>query len=243
MMRHPLANPKWRLPEGGTAGRLTREATLRRLEENLNRAGVASWTELEGDRWRELFSAADGGELAAAIFDRFAGEEGRSYYAGCEAAWRDAPDRYVLRSEVLLTAPGAAFAAGVLGEGDNLFEHEDLTGSVLVVRHVSDVAELMKDGVPADTIGVIADAGGTTTAPILPEFAGILCLAGSVRSHLAIIAREFGVPALMGVALSRPLETGERITVAYSAPAVSVEAYYGEGLKPRADIRPAEPHA
>jgi signal transduction protein with GAF and PtsI domain len=98
----------------------------------------------------------------------------------------------------------------------------------------------MTDGVPPGTIGVIDDAGGTLTAPILADFDGVVCLAGTVRSHLAIIAREFGVPTLMAARLLRPLRTGERITVAYSAPAQNVEAYFGEDLEPRAEIRPAE---
>jgi phosphohistidine swiveling domain-containing protein len=240
---HPLAHPKWTLPEVGTSGRLTREATIRRVEENLQRAGVTSWTELGGDRWEEVFSAHDGEELAREIFQQFEHDEGRRYFAGCEAALRDAPERYVLRSDAQLSMPAPEFARGVIGDGDNVFESEDIAGTVMVVRHVSEVAELMMEGVPDGTIGVIDDAGGTMTAPVLADFAGVLCLAGSVRSHLAIIAREFGVPTLMGVRLSRALASGERITVAYSAPAQSVDAYFGEDFKPRAEIRPAEPDA
>jgi phosphohistidine swiveling domain-containing protein len=241
--RHPLANPKWTLPEVGTSGRLTREATMRRVEENLARAGVTSWSEFPRDRWEGLFSAADGAELARSIFQQFQREEERKYFAGCEAALRDAPERYTLRSDTQPAVPAPEFADGVIGDGDNVFEDEDVTGSVMVVRHVLEVGELMTDGVPDDTIGVIDDAGGTMTAPILPDFAGVLCLAGSVRSHLAIIAREFGVPTLMGVRLSRALQPGERITVSYSAAAQSVEAYFGEDFKSRAEIRPAEPGA
>jgi len=126
-----------------------------------------------------------------------------------------------------------------LGDGDNVFAADDVTGTVFVVREVSEVDRLMSDGVPEGTIAVIDDAGGTLTAPILPDFDAVVCLAGSVRSHLAIIAREFGVPTLMAARLTRPLETGERITVAYSAAAQSVEAYFGEDLVARAEIRPA----
>ena len=191
----------------------------------------------------ELFSAADGVELAQSIFQQFQSEEHRKYYAGCEAALRDAPERYILRSDAQPLVPAPEFADGTIGDGDNVFESEDLEGTVMVLRHVSEVTELMSEGVPEGTIGVIDDAGGTMTAPILPDFAGVLCLAGSVRSHLAIIAREFGVPTLMGVRLSRPLRPGERIIVSYSTAAQSVEAYFGEDIKPRAEIRVAEPDA
>jgi phosphohistidine swiveling domain-containing protein len=240
---HPLAHPKWELPEVGTAGRLTREATMQRVAENLDRVGVPSWSRLSGDRWQELFSAADAAELAQSIFQRFQHDEDRKYFAGCEAALRDAPERYILRSDAQPLMPAQEFAGGAIGDGDNVFESDDVEGTVMVVRHVSEVGDLMSEGVPDGTIGVIDDAGGTMTAPILPDFAGVLCLAGSVRSHLAIIAREFGVPTLMGVRLSRPLRPGERIIVSYSTAAQSVEAYFGEGVKPRAEIRAAEPDA
>jgi phosphohistidine swiveling domain-containing protein len=211
---------------------------MRRIQENLDRLGVRSWSEVPSERWREVFSAQDGADLAGSIFEQFQREEHRKYFAGCEAALHDAPERYVLRSELQLAVPESEFADGVIGDGDNVFEHDDVTGTVMVIRHVSDVAELMSRGVPDATIAVIDDAGGTMTAPILPDFVAAICLAGSVRSHLAIIAREFGVPILMGARLSRPLRAGERITVAYSAPAQSVETYFSEDFKPRAEIRP-----
>jgi phosphohistidine swiveling domain-containing protein len=239
-MQHPMSNPKWVLPEPGAAGRLTREAVLQRLQDNLEHMGAESWTDVTGDRWRELFSAQDGAELARTIFEQFQREEGRKYFAGCEIALQEAPDRYVMRSTMEPAAAASEFAEGVIGDGDNVFTAEDLTGTVFLVREVSEVHRLMTDGVPAGTIAVIDDAGGTMTAPILPEFDAVLCLAGTVRSHLAIIAREFGVPTLMGVRLARPLRTGERISVTFSARAQNVEAYFGEDLEPRAEIRSAD---
>jgi phosphohistidine swiveling domain-containing protein len=238
-MEHPLAHPKWVLPEGGTAARLTREAVFERVQDNVRRAGATSWSALGGDRWADVFSARDGEDLAGEIFAAFRREEGRKYFAGCEVALHEAPERYVLRSGLELAIPASEFADGVIGDGDNVFSAEDLTGTVLVVREVSEVDRLMTEGVPEGTIGVIDDAGGTLTAPILPDFDAVVCLAGTVRSHLAIIAREFGVPTLMGARLTRALQTGERITVAFSAPAQNVEAYFGEDLAPRAEIRPA----
>ena len=239
MTRHPLGRPKWTLPEAGTSAAMTRAAVMARVQENLDRAGARSWADLTGDRWREVLSAQDGAELAATIFERFRLEEGRKYFAGCEVAQREAPERYTLRSELQLSVEPSQFAPGVIGDGDNVFAADDVTGTVFVVREVSEVDRLMSDGVPEGTIAVIDDAGGTLTAPILPDFDAVVCLAGSVRSHLAIIAREFGVPTLMAARLTRPLETGERITVAYSAAAQSVEAYFGEDLVARAEVRPA----
>jgi phosphohistidine swiveling domain-containing protein len=238
-MRHPLANPKWTLPEPGASARLTRAAVLQRVQEHLDDRGVDAWSALTADRWRELLDAADAAELAGEIFARFSREQGRPYFAGCEVAAREDPDRYALRTPEREAEAADPTAKGVLGDGDNVFTAPDLTATVVVVRAVGEVHRLMVDGVPPQTIAVIDDAGGTLTAPILADFDGVICLAGSVRSHLAIIAREFGVPTLMGARLTRPLRTGERITVAYSAAPQRVDGHLGEQRQPRAEIRSA----
>lgn len=239
-MRHPLANPKWTLPEHSSVARLTREATLHRIQGNIDRIDGRTWTEVVSSDPDALFTAHDGAELARTVFAQFQEQEGRKYYAGCEVALQEAPERYVLRSEVEVNVDPSEFAPGVIGDGDNVFQDQDVTGEVLVLREVGQVDGLMTEGVPEGTIGIIDDAGGTMTAPILPDFDAVVCLAGTVRSHLAIIAREFGVPTLMGARLTRPLVTGERITVAYSARAQNVEGYFGDDMEPRAEIRAAE---
>lgn len=237
-MEHPLAKPKWTLPEGSATTRLTREAMMAILQANLDRRGDSvRWEDLVTDRWADLFCAEDCGQLEKTVFERFQQEQGRPYYAGCEVAVQEAPDRYVFRSTAQTYVDPSEFPAGVLGDGDNVFESTDVTGDVLVVREVDLVEKLINEGVPEGTIGVIDDAGGTMTAPILPDFDAVVCLAGTVRSHLAIIAREFGVPTLMGVRLVRPLVSGEQITVCYSAPAQNVEGYLGEDLRARAQIK------
>ncbi len=112
-----------------------------------------------------------------------------------------------------------------------------MTGTIMIVREVSEVDRLITEGVPEGTIGVIDDAGGTMTAPILPDFEAVICLAGTVRSHPAIIAREFGVPTLMNVRLARHLVDGEKVIVSYSTPAQNVEAYFEKTSGARAEIR------
>lgn len=236
-MKHPTANPKWTLPEGTPLARMTREAVFDRIEANADKLGDAEWKDVVSDRWQELFSKEDGDQLAADVFKRFKEEEGRPFYAGCEIAVIEHPDLYVSRSEEATILSPDDFPEGVIGDGDNAFQAEDVTGTILVVREVSEVDRLINEGVPEGTIGVIDDAGGTMTAPILPDFESVICLAGTVRSHLAIIAREFGVPTLMDVRLARHLKDGETVTVSYSTPAQNVEAYFGEDLNARAEIR------
>ncbi len=236
-MKHPTANPKWTLPEGTALAKITREEVFARIEKNIAELDEDSWSRIVSDRWEEMFSQADGEELAGTVFKRFKEEEGRPFYAGCEIAVIEHPDLYVSRSEEATILSPDDFPEGVIGDGDNAFPAEDVTGKILIVREVSEVDRLINEGVPEGTIGVIDDAGGTMTAPILPDFEAVICLAGTVRSHLAIIAREFGVPTLMNARLARHLEDGETVTVTYSTVAQNVEAYFGEDLNDRAEIR------
>jgi phosphohistidine swiveling domain-containing protein len=240
-MNNPVANPKWTLPESSTLSRLTREALFRAVAANLERLGPdVAWEDVVSARPMDLLSAEDGQKIADEVFAQFQMIEGRKLFAGCEIAIKERPDLYVLRSEAQLLEERTDWPEGVVGDGDNAFQTVDVEGTVLVVRAVSEVDRLMREGVPEGTIGVIDDAGGTMTAPILEEFDGIICLAGTVRSHLAIIAREFGVPALMGSRLARPLENGERVRVQYSVAAQNVDAYFGDEIGPRAEVRLAE---
>jgi phosphohistidine swiveling domain-containing protein len=240
-MRDPLANPKWTLPESTTLSRLTREALFETIQRNLDGMnGDAKWSDVVNSRTLELLSAEDGERVAKEVFEQFQMIEGRKLFAGCEVALREKPDLYVLRSEAQTLDDLPDLPEGVVGDGDNSFQTDDVEGTILVVREVKEVDRLMREGVPDGTIGVIDDAGGTMTAPILEEFEGIICPAGTVRSHLAIIAREFGVPTLMAARLARPLKTGERARVQYSAEAQNVDAYFGDEIKPRAEIRVIE---
>lgn len=237
---HPLADPKWKLPEGGPCARISREEIMVRLQENLDRMGDVPWNDIVNDRWEELLSADDCAELAERITKRFQEEEGRKYHASSEIAFMESPDLYVLRSSLELGVDPSEFPDGAIGDGDNVFQAEDITGEVLVIREVELVDRLIEEGVPEGVIGVIDDAGGTMSAPILADFEAVICLAGTVRSHLAIIGRQFGVPTLMATRLSRPLESGEHITVSYSCTAQTADSYFGDELQPRAEIRPAK---
>jgi signal transduction protein with GAF and PtsI domain len=51
--------------------------------------------------------------------------------------------------------------------------------------------------------GIVAgvrDAGATFLAPIYHELTAIVCTAGTPRSHIGIVSREFQVPCVMGCA-------------------------------------------
>jgi len=117
----------------------------------------------------------------------------------------------------------------VVGSGDNVFRaKEDLTGTARFISDVDVVMDMLMNGVPPKTIAVIDDSGGTLTAPILEHFYGVVCMGGTVRSHLGILTREFGVPCLMAAELDG-LQDGDEVTVEYSKPAKDAYATSSDG--------------
>lgn len=241
-MKYEVGRPKWTLPEdtfGGVLTGMTRSKVIDRVNTNLAASGK-SWAELVNDNWAALLDREAMQQIADNVFEEFARTTGRKFYAGAEISVLDKPDLYILRSEGDIYYDASEFPEGGIGDGDNVFRAPDVTGRVMVIRKVGDVNRLIEDGVPEGTIAVIDDSGGTLTAPLLPDFEAVVCLAGTVRSHLGILGREFGVPTLMAARLSRPLVDGELITVRYSAEPQDAEAFVEEDRKPRAVIRPAD---
>lgn len=241
-MKYAVGEPKWRLPEdtvGGVLTGMTRSKVIARVNENLAASGKA-WADLVNDGWSTLIDRDQMQGLADDIFKEFVDETGRKFYAGAEISVLDKPDLYILRSDGDIYYDASEFPEGAIGDGDNVFRSDDVTGPVMVIRRVSDVNNLIENGVPEGTIAVIDDSGGTLTAPLLPDFEAVICLAGTVRSHLGILGREFGVPTLMAARLSRPLVDGEIVTVHYSAEPQDAEAFVEEDRKPRALITPAD---
>ena len=49
---------------------------------------------------------------------------------------------------------------------------------------------------------VVRDAGATFLGPVQADLAGLVCLSGDLGSHLAIVSRELGTPALVGVQIT-----------------------------------------
>lgn len=111
------------------------------------------------------------------------------------------------------------------GVGDNVVKHDaNVTGTVRYIRSPAVVLKLLSDGVPDGTVAIIDDAGGTLTAPILEQFQGIICAGGTVRSHLGILSREYGIPCLMNAKVSG-IREGDTVELEVSAPAKTAQAY------------------
>lgn len=112
----------------------------------------------------------------------------------------------------------------IVGTGDNVFKAPaDVTGIARYVSDVEKVMEMLTGGVPENTVAIIDDSGGTLTAPILGDFTAVVCMGGTVRSHLGILTREYNVPCLMNATLDG-LADGDEVTVEYSKPAADAYA-------------------
>jgi hypothetical protein len=120
----------------------------------------------------------------------------------------------------------------IVGTGDNVFQAEDLEGTARYISTVETVMDMLLNGVPEGTIAVIDDSGGTLTAPILEGFAGVVCMGGTIRSHLGILTREYDIPCLMAAELDG-LADGDRIVVEYSKPAADAYAERDDAMRSR----------
>ncbi len=118
-----------------------------------------------------------------------------------------------------------AYGKALRGAGDNVVRYPaDVTGTALYVRSNERVMELLTNGVPAGSIAIIDDSGGTLTAPIIDQFAGVICAGGSVRSHLGILTREYNIPCLMNAKVTG-IREGDRIVIEATAEAKTTEDY------------------
>lgn len=97
-----------------------------------------------------------------------------------------------------------------VGRGEPVFEAAAVTGRVRLLEGPADVIELMDAGAEG-WIAVVRDAGATFLAPLYHELTGVICTAGTLRSHIGIVTREFQVPCVMGASFARPLVDGEVI--------------------------------
>jgi hypothetical protein len=144
-------------------------------------------------------------------------------YASADGALDDAT--FSFRHPAAVVAPPDEVGREQKGVGDNVVQFAaNVMGTALYVRTSDKVLQLMRGGVGKDTIAIIDDSGGTLTAPILSQFVAVICAGGTVRSHLGILTREYGIPCLMNAKLS-DIRSGDRIELETSALARPVETY------------------
>lgn len=92
-----------------------------------------------------------------------------------------------------------------------------VTGPVKVLRTPSEGARL-------DGEILVADRTDPGWVPLYPSVSGLLIERGSILSHSAIVAREMGIPAIVGIAgLVDTLRTGQVVTMDGGAGTVRIE--------------------
>jgi phosphohistidine swiveling domain-containing protein len=201
---------------------------------------VAERLEQSGKSWEEAVQDP-ALELSREDFENIEADllaTGYRFEMSATVSRKEAPDKY--------KEPQLAQASGkqdtdeqgrlIVGDGDNVFQaKQDVAGTARFVSDVEKVMDMLVNGVPDGTIAVIDDSGGTLTAPILGQFTGVLCLGGTVRSHLGILTREYGVPCLMNVKLDG-LSDGDAITVEYSKKAADAYADEASAAASRARV-------
>jgi hypothetical protein len=205
-----------------------KELVRRRLDET-----GGDWASFVFDKSYELVSAKD-----------FAAIEKKLLATGHRFDWsamisvRERPDAYKPATGVgedlktfSFEHPEAVLAAKDAdgreqrGVGDNVVKYpRNLVGTARYIRSSDRVVEMLTEGVPADTVAIIDDSGGTLTAPILERFKGVICAGGTVRSHLGILTREYGIPCLMNAKISG-IREGDQVEIESAAPAKTAEAY------------------
>lgn len=105
----------------------------------------------------------------------------------------------------------------VIGTGTPTFATGTVEGETVHVTSPVEVLDLLDDTARvAGLVLLIDEPGATFLSPLL--LAGpraVICTAGTPKSHLGIVTREFDIPCVMGVALSAPPADGTRVEITF----------------------------
>ena len=83
-----------------------------------------------------------------------------------------------------------------IGRG-NVTSGNGCRGILREVTTVPDVLALMKQDL-SEVVVFTREASATAVTPLFPKIRGVVCTLGGPTSHLAIVAREFDLPCIMG---------------------------------------------
>jgi phosphohistidine swiveling domain-containing protein len=198
-------------------------AAMRSIASTRSADAGEEWSKLVFDHEAELFSRAD-----ADAIEKEALDSGYLFEFSANISLESEPDKYKRGAKPLPVDDFDAVTVDghrLVGSGDNvILKTKPVRGTVAMITSTDEVMEFLMSGVPENTIAVIDDSGGTLTAPILEGFAGVICLGGTVRSHLGILAREYDVPTLMNCHISA-LATGDLVEIETTAAPPASDAY------------------
>jgi rifampicin phosphotransferase len=167
----------------------------------------------------EVVEALRGSHAERAAFARRAALRGTERRCAAELhAPRTLGPPFELLPLDLLPGPLATIASAQLAATDHVLEDSSgpvgvgdrsYTGRALVVHHADEAMERVQSG---DV--VVTAATSPTWNLVLAEAGALVTTTGGLMSHAAIIARELGIPAVIGDdTADRRLSTGETVTV------------------------------
>ena len=106
----------------------------------------------------------------------------------------------------------------LIGNGLSVSSKKEFEGVFIAIHTVQDVIKLIKgtgDEAAEGKICWVEQAGATTLGPILSRISGVVCQTGSSGSHIAIVAREYEIPAIMSCAIKGNLDdlNGKKVKI------------------------------
>jgi phosphohistidine swiveling domain-containing protein len=221
-----MADPAVTPPKWGSTEMLPLPArfnsAVRALAAQRFAATGANWKDVVFARQYDLFSLTDAQAIEQAALD-----DGYRFDFSATVSLESEPGKYKQpeRAASAYTDEAAGDGRRQVGVGDNVIRKPaTVTGPVALISTIDQVMTYLTDGIPPGTIAVIDDSGGTLTAPIIEGFAGVICLGGSVRSHLGILAREYDVPTLMNCKIAA-LADGDTVELEVTAAPPAADAY------------------
>ncbi len=115
-----------------------------------------------------------------------------------------------------------------IGEGITAFPSSSLVrGRLKVLKSLSDLRRL-KPGECAEKIVLVPVAGVAGMTIPLMRASGIICTTGGVTSHLAILAREFRIPCIMGATIEKNIDLNDGRNIVIDASRYVGEIYIEE---------------
>ena len=94
-----------------------------------------------------------------------------------------------------------------------------VTGCAVVIQSPDDFAEMRPDGI------LVCSMTTPAWTPLLSQAAGLVTDIGGILAHGSIVAREYGIPAVLGTGnATQRIITGQIITVDGTAGTVSLDA-------------------
>lgn len=99
-----------------------------------------------------------------------------------------------------------------LGKGTPACKFATVSGRLRRFTSPADVIASLDSDLES-TIALVASGGTSFLSPILGRLGGVICQDGTLRSHLAIVSRDFELPCLVAAELLEVPEDGTLVTL------------------------------